>query len=147
MKLSTRGRYGTRALLDLALHRGEEPILLRDISARQQISLPYLEHLIGPLIAAGILRSTKGYKGGISLAKAPEEIKLSEIIQLLEGSTAPVECVDNPKVCSRSESCVTRDIWSELKKAMNGVLESTTLQDLVERQKSRAQTKEAMYYI
>ncbi len=147
MKLSTRGRYGTRALLDLALHWGEGPVLLKDIAHRQQISLPYLEHLITPLIAAGIVRSTRGARGGVSLLKPPQEIKLSEVIQLLEGSIAPVECVNNPKTCPRSDLCVTRDIWGEMKKAINGVLESTTLQDLVERQKRKEQPGEAMYYI
>ncbi len=147
MKLSTRGRYGTRALLELALHQGEGPVLLRDIARRQQISLPYLEHLITPLIAAGIVRSTRGARGGVLLARPSEEIRLSEIIQLLEGSIAPSECVNNPEVCMRSGFCATRDIWSELKKAINGVLESTTLRDLVERQKRKEQPEEAMYYI
>ena len=147
MKLSTKGRYGTRALLELALHHREGSVLLKDIAKRQQISLPYLEHLITPLIAGGIIRSIRGPRGGVSLAKPPEDIRLSEVIQLLEGSIAPVECVNDPGVCTRSQLCVTRDIWSELKKAMNGVLESTTLQDLVERQKRREQSKGAMYYI
>ncbi len=147
MKLSTKGRYGTRALLDLAIHRADEPVALKDIAERQQISLPYLEHLIGPLIAGGIVRSVKGPKGGISLAKTPDEIKLSEIIQLLEGSTAPAECVDNPTICPRSELCVTRDVWGEMKKAMNVVLESTTLQSLVERQRGKKALTESMYYI
>jgi len=147
MKLSTRGRYGTRALLELALHYREGPVPLKDIAQRQQISLLYLEHLITPLIAGGIVRSTRGARGGVSLAKLPEEIRLSEVIQLLEGSIAPVECVNNPGICTRSELCVTRDIWSELKKAMNGILESTTLQDLVERQKRKEQPTEVMYYI
>ncbi len=147
MKVSTRGRYGTRALLDLAFHEGEKPVLLRDIAQRQQISLPYLEHVVTPLIAGGIVRSTRGPKGGVSLAKPPNEIRLGEAIQLLEGSIAPVECVDNPGVCGRSEFCVTRDVWNELKKAMDGVLESITLQDLVERQKRKEQPEEAMYYI
>ena len=147
MKLSTRGRYGTRVLLDLALHRDEEPVLLKNIARRQQISLPYLEHLIAPLIAGGVVRSTRGPRGGVSLAKPPEEVRLSEIIQLLEGSIAPAECVNNPGVCTRSGFCVTRDVWSQLKEAMNGVLESTTLQDLVERQKTKERPKEAMYYI
>ena len=147
MKLSTRGRYGTRALLELALHQGEGPVLLKDISRRQQIPLQYLEHLITPLIAAGIVLSTRGPRGGVSLAKPPEEIRLSEVIQLLEGSIAPVECINNPGVCSRSELCATRDIWGEMKKAMNGVLESTTLQDLVERQRRKGYPEEVMYYI
>jgi len=147
MKLSTRGRYGTRALLDLALHQGEGLVLLKDIAQREQISLRYLEHLIAPLIAGGIVRTTRGAKGGVSLAKPPEEIKLSEIIQLLEGSIAPAECVNNPGICSRSKSCVTRDIWGELKQAMDGVLKSTTLQDLVERQKRKEQPEKVIYYI
>lgn len=147
MKLSTKGRYGTRALLDLALHQGEGPIILRDIAKRQEISLPYLDHLIAPLIAGGILRSVRGARGGVCLAKPPEQIKLSEVIQLVEGSIAPTECVNNPEVCTRSNLCVTRDVWIELEKVMVGVLESTTLQDLVERQKRKKQPDEVMYYI
>ncbi len=147
MKLSTRGQYGTRALLDLALHQGEGPILVRDIARRQQISVLYVGRLIGPLIAGGIVRSTRGPRGGVSLAKPPEEIRLSEVIQLLEGSVAPVECVTNPEICTRSELCVTRDIWGELKQAIDGVLESTTLQDLVERHKRKERLGELMYYI
>jgi Rrf2 family transcriptional regulator, cysteine metabolism repressor len=145
MKISTRGRYGTRALLDLAMHQAEQPVALKDIARRQQFSLPYLEHLVAPLIAGGLVRSIKGPKGGISLAKPPSRIKMSEIIGLLEGSIAPVECVDNPDVCKRSGFCATRDIWEEVKEAMNGVLEATTLQTLVERQTKK--TPDAMYYI
>ena len=100
-----------------------------------------------PLIAGGIVRSTRGARGGVSLTKPPEEIRLSEVIQLLEGSIAPAECVNNPGICTRSDLCVTRDIWSELKKAMDEVLESATLQDLVERQKRKERPEEAMYYI
>lgn len=146
MKLSTRSRYATRALLDLALHNEDKHVLLKDISRRQQISLQYLEHLITPLKAAGLVFSTRGPRGGISLAKPPENIRLNQIIQLLEGSIAPVECVDKPEVCSRSELCVTRDIWGELKDAMNKILVSTTLQDLVERQKHK-QLIGGMYHI
>jgi Rrf2 family protein len=147
MKLSTRTRYGTRALLDLALNAGEGLVLLKDIARRQEVSLPYLEHLITPLIAAGLVKSTRGARGGVLLLKPPSEIKLSEVVQLLEGSIAPVDCVNDPKVCHRSASCVTRDIWSEMKRAMNGVLESTTLQDLVERQKGKNGPNHRMYYI
>jgi Rrf2 family protein len=147
MKLSTKGRYGTRALLELALHYGEGPIPLKDVARSQQISLQYLEHIVTPLVAAGIIRSTPGARGGVWLAKPPHEIKLSEVIELLEGSIAPVECVNDPGYCSRSELCVTRDIWSEMKEVINGVLESTTLQDLVERQKRKGQSKEVMYHI
>jgi Rrf2 family protein len=147
MKLSTRARYGTRALLDIAVNSQDKPILLKDIARRQQISAMYLEHLITPLIAAGIVRSIRGAKGGVWLAKPPQEIRLSEIVLLLEGSLAPVECVDDPKYCSRSASCVTRDVWCEMKEAINGVLESTTLQDLVEQQKAREPMADGMYYI
>ena len=147
MKLSTRTRYGTRALLELALHRGQEPVFLKDIARQQEISLSYLEHIISPLIAGGILRSTKGPRGGISLARNPEDIKLSEITRLLEGSVAPVECVNDPSVCTRSSSCATRDVWTRLKEVMDGVLESTTLQDLVEKQRKKEQPETAMYYI
>jgi len=142
VKLSTRARYGTKALLELALHWGEKPILLKDIAQRQQIPLSYLEHLIGPLVQAGIVKSTRGTRGGVSLLRPPREVKLSEVIRLLEGSTAPVECVNNPETYPRSDFCVTHDIWSEVKKAIDGVLESTSLQDLVERQRQKWNLKQ-----
>ncbi len=121
--------------------------MLRDIAQRQQISPSYLVHLIAPLITAGIIRSTRGARGGVWLAKAPCEIKLREVIELLEGSLALVECVDDPKYCPRSDTCVTRDIWSELKKAINGVLESKTLQDLVEMEEQKEKQEKEMYYV
>ncbi len=147
MKLSTRARYGTRALLDLALYNSGGPVLLRDIAQRQQISPMYLEHLITPLVAAGIIRSVRGARGGVWLAKSPQKIRLSEVVCLLEGPIALVECINDPKYCTRSGACVTQEVWDELGKAMAGVLESTTLQDLVERQKTKQQSKEEMYYI
>jgi len=147
MRLSTKGRYGLRALLDLALHRDEGSVLLKDIARRQEVSLPYLEHLIAPLIAAGLVKSTRGSRGGLLLLRSPAEIRLSEIIQVLEGSIAPVHCVNDPKLCHRSGLCVTRDIWIEMKMAMSQVLDSTTLQDLVERQRQKEQIETAMYYI
>ena len=147
MKLSTRGRYGTRALLDLALHEGNIPIPLRDIAQRQQVPLHYLEHLIKPLVSGGLVRSIRGPKGGVLLAKSPEEIRLDEVIRLLEGSVTPAECVNDPDICPRSETCATRDVWGEMKKAISGVLENITLQDLVERQRSKERSKELMYYI
>src|SRR4030042_5422415 len=147
MKLSTRTRYGTRALLELALREGEGPVFLKDIAKSQQLSLSYLEHLVTPLISAGIIRSTKGPRGGVTLARKPEDIKMKEITQLLEGSLAPVECVDHPDVCGRSELCVTREIWGKWKEAMDGVLEATTLKDLVEKQKKIGHPESSMYYI
>jgi len=141
MKISTRGRYGLRALVDLALHQGPGLVPLGEIARRQEISLAYLEHLIAPLIAGGVVRSRRGTQGGVSLLRDPREIRLSEVIQLLEGPIAPVECVNNPEICLRSELCATRNIWLELKKAMNGILESTTLQDLLERQEEKSNTQ------
>jgi len=133
LKISTRGRYGVRALLDLALCEGNKPVALKDIAQRQHISLSYLEQLISSLVSAGLVHSTRGPRGGVWLAKLPEEINLSDVIQPLEGSIAPVECVDNPKVCAQSESCITRNVWDEVKRAITGALESITLQDLAER--------------
>ena len=147
MKLSTRARYGTRALLDLAQHQGDEPVQLKDIASRQNISLHYLEHIIAPLVGAGIVRSTRGARGGLQLIRHPEELKLSEVVQLLEGAITPVDCVSNPESCSRSDLCVTREVWSELKKAMDETLNSITLQDLVERQKKKEQSEKAMHYV
>ena len=142
MKLSTRARYGTRVLLELALHWGKGPVLLKDISQRQQIPLPYLQQLIGPLVKAGIIKTTRGARGGISLLKLPKEVRLSEVVQILEGSTTPVACVDNPELYPRSDTCVTHDIWAEVKKAMDKVLKSTTFEDLVERQKQKWNLKQ-----
>jgi Rrf2 family transcriptional regulator, cysteine metabolism repressor len=138
MRLSTKGRYGVRALLDVALNNETGPVLLKDIASRQDISAQYLEHLLSPLIKAGILRSRRGSRGGISLGRTPDEINLSQVVEILEGSVAPVECVDNPEVCSRSNSCVARDVWVEMKAATVGVLRSTTLKDLMLRHKRKA---------
>ena len=147
MKLSTRVLYGTRALLDLTLHLRKEPTQLKEIAARQNISLHYLEHLITPLIAAGILKSTRGARGGVQLNRYPQEVKLSEVINLLEGSISPTECVTNPGSCPRADICATRDVWSKMKFAMDDVLESMTLQDLAEMQKDKEQSKQIMYYV
>jgi Rrf2 family cysteine metabolism transcriptional repressor len=135
MKLSTKGQYATRAMLDLALHFGEGPILVKDISRREEISERYLEQLLTPLKLAGLVRSIRGAHGGFTLAKPPSEISLIEIIHIMEGSTAPVECVDDAQICSRSDFCVAREVWAEMKKATDTVLESVTLQDLLQRQK------------
>ena len=147
MKLSTKGRYVMRAMLNLALHYGEGPILLKEVAKRERISERYLEQIILPLKAAGLVNSTRGARGGFILAKPPSQIRLIEVMQVSEGLIALVECVSDPEVCSHASVCVTRDIWSEMKKAMNGILESTTLQDLVERQREKEQPKARMYYI
>ena len=137
MKLSTRARYGTRIVLELSLHWGEGPVLLKEIARRQVIPLPYLQQLIGPLVKAGIIKTTRGARGGISLLKSPKEVILSEVIKLLEGSITPVACVDNPELYPRSDHCVTHDIWAEVKKAMDGVLESTTFEDIKKKKKQK----------
>ena len=142
MKLSTRARYGTRIVLELSLHWGEGPVLLKEIARRQVIPLPYLQQLIGPLVKAGIIKTTRGARGGVSLLKPPKGIILSEVIKLLEGSVTPAACVDNPELYPRSDTCVTHDIWAEVKRAMYGVLESTTFEDLVERQKLKGNLKQ-----
>jgi len=147
MRLSTKATYGTRAMLDLAIRSGEGPVLVREIAKRQAFSARYLQQLLLPLKTAGLVRATRGARGGFSLARSPSDIKLSEIIQIMEGSTAPLECVDDAGVCSRADLCITREIWGEMKKAMDGVLESTTLQDLVERQKRKEQSEGSMYHI
>jgi Rrf2 family transcriptional regulator, cysteine metabolism repressor len=148
MKLSTRTRYGLRALVDLAITGTGQPVQLKDIAQRQQISLSYLEHLINPLISAGIIKSTRGAKGGILLVKPPDQVRLNKVLEILEGPLAPVDCLTDAKSCSRSGLCATRDLWNEMKQAMENVLEATTLQDLVNRQKSKTGTAgNHMYYI
>jgi Rrf2 family protein len=137
MKLSTKSRYGTRALLDVAIHQSDIPVQLKDVAERQQISLSYLEHLIAPLVAEGIIKSSRGAHGGVSLGRPPEDISLIDVVRALEGSMAPVECVDDPAKCSRADSCVTRDLWIETKRAIESVLESTTLADLVQKQRNK----------
>ncbi len=135
MKLSTKGRYSIRAMIDLALHPDEGPILIRDIAKRQRISEQYLEQLFIPLRVAGLVQGIKGAHGGFILIKPPAEIRLSEIIRATEGSIAPVNCVDEPRLCLQSSTCPTRYIWAKIKRAIDKVLESTTLQDLVEKQR------------
>jgi len=147
MKLSTRTRYGTRALLELSLNHGKGLVQLRDIAQRQQISLSYLEHLIRPLVNAGIIRTTRGVGGGVSLTKPPEEVRLSEVIRLLEGSIALTECINNPELCPQSGFCVTRDIWGEMSNSISSVAESITLQDLVDRYRNKRRSQTPMYDI
>jgi Rrf2 family transcriptional regulator, cysteine metabolism repressor len=131
MKISTRGRYATRALLDLAEHYGQGPIVLAQVASRQEISEQYLEHLIGPLKIAGLVKAVRGASGGFLLAKAPSEIKISQIIQAVEGSTGIVDCVDDPASCTRSGECPARDVWARATHAMDDVFTSTTLKDLM----------------
>ncbi|MCX5833311.1 MAG: Rrf2 family transcriptional regulator [Deltaproteobacteria bacterium] len=139
MKLSTRGRYGVRLMLDLALHYGEGPVLLKDIAGRQGISEKYLWQLINPLKKMGLIGSTRGAHGGYVLARSPSEISLKEIVRVLEGSLCLVDCVENLAVCERSQTCTSRDIWSEASNQISQILESVTLDKMVVKQRTKNQ--------
>ena len=137
MKISTQGRYGLRALVDLSEHETSEgAIPLREISERQEISERYLEQLFAKLRKAGIVRSVRGAHGGYKLNHPPEEITVGDIIRTLEGTLAPVECTDETaEKCDRIESCVANEVWQKIKVEVNSVIESITLADLKERAK------------
>ncbi len=136
MKLSTRSRYGTRLMLDMAQHYNGGPIQLGDIAKRQGVSVKYLEQIIIPLKKAHYIESVRGSKGGHRLTKPPEEITVGEIVALLEDGNSLVGCVDNSKACERADTCPTRLIWKEASEAMFDRLEAVTLADLVERAKA-----------
>ncbi|HOB08696.1 MAG: Rrf2 family transcriptional regulator [Limnochordia bacterium] len=128
MRISTRGEYGVRAMLDLALHSAEGPVPLSAIAARQDISEHYLEQLISALRKAGLVVSFRGAQGGYQLAKPPEEITISEIIRTLEGPIAPMHCVEGAHAdCHHVELCATRMLWQKLQASMEEVLSKTTL--------------------
>ncbi len=147
MKLSTKGRYGTRLMLDLALHYGKGPLLLKDVAERQEISEKYLGHLIPPLKAAGLLNSTRGAHGGYTLARPPQNITLKEVVRAVEGNVAVSECLTSPRVCHRVKFCVARDIWGQMSEKMMEVLESTTLQNMINRKRQKQKLQPLMYSI
>jgi Rrf2 family protein len=134
MKISTKGRYALRLMLDLAMHNTGEYITIKSISARQEISDKYLEQIITQLSKAGYVKSTRGAQGGYRLAKAPEEYTVGSILRLIEGSLSPVACLDDDSSCSRSTQCATLDVWLQLNDAINNVVDNITLADLVEKQ-------------
>ena len=140
MKLSTKGRYGARFMLDLALHYGEGPIPLKDIAKRQQISEKYLWNLIGPLRTAGLMNSVRGSQGGYVIAKPPAQINLKDIVHAVEGPLCLVDCVGDPSLCERAKICVTWDIWGDISHRLQQTLESITLKDMVEGQESKPLT-------
>jgi Rrf2 family protein len=137
MKLSTRGRYSTRLMLELGLRFGQGPVLLKDISSKQEISLKYLGQLIIPLKIAGLIKSTRGSHGGYFLAKPPEEIQLSQILRAVEGNLAFTECVDSPDICYRSENCVAHEIWEDASKQFNDMLNSISLADMLKKHEKK----------
>lgn len=137
MKLSTRTRYGIRAMLELAGKYGEGPLQIKVIANRQDISIKYLEQLMAMLRSGGFVRSIRGSKGGYILSKVPAQIKLDELFTCLEGPVVTVECVEDENYCARAADCVTRQVWAQVQAAMVKVLQSMTLQDLVNRTKER----------
>ncbi len=135
MKISTKGRYALRMMIDLAEHQGEGFVALKDIAARQGISKKYLEQIIPILNRSDFLQANRGAQGGYRLAKAPKAYTVKDILELTEGSLAPVACLDTmPVGCERSKNCVTLPLWKGLAEVINNYLDSVTLQDLLERQ-------------
>lgn len=149
MKLSTKGEYGVRAMFDLAQHHGEGPTSLKSIADRQDISEHYLEQLIAGLRKAGIVKSIRGAQGGYVLAREPDDIKVGDIIRVLEGPIAPVECVseEDANQCNRAEGCVTRNIWQKVRDSISDVLDSISLADMVKEAEELKQKENNMFYI
>jgi len=133
MKLSTRTRYGIRAILELAECAGKGPLSIKSIAERQDISVKYLEQLLSILRSVGLVRSIRGAKGGYMLAQSADKIKLSNIVNCLEGPLVTAECLQNKELCSRADDCAARQVWARLQEVIAGFLDSITLQDLVER--------------
>lgn len=132
MILSTKGRYGLKMMYEFALNYGKGPMSLKDVAQKQQLSETYLEQLIAHLKKAGLVTSVRGAQGGYELIRKPEEITVGEIIRVLEGPLAPSECVmDDEPECTRAEYCVTRLIWEKIMESINNVVDSITLNDMV----------------
>ena len=145
MKISTKGRYALRMMLDLALNYTGEYISIKSIAARQDISEKYLEQIITQLSRAGYVRSVRGAQGGYMLAKAPSEYTVGMILRVMEGSLAPVSCLEGDESnCDRVASCVTFEVWQNIQKAVEGVVDHITLADLVTRYQEK---NEPMYNI
>ena len=138
MKISTKGRYALRLMIDLAMNSVGEPVRLKDVAKRQGISEKYLEQIISVLNRAGYVKSIRGAQGGYLLRRAPEEYTVGMILRLTEGSLAPVTCVeDGDFPCERQENCVTVILWKKINDAINSVVDSITLQDLVDWQNEK----------
>lgn len=133
MKLSTRGRYGLKAMFQLAIHYGEGPIPLKSIADEQNLSENYLEQLVSVLRKEGLLNSVRGSQGGYMLAKPPRDITVGSTLRALEGSLAPVDCVINEEYeCDKEESCVTKLVWERIRDSIDEVVDSITLQDMLD---------------
>lgn len=136
MRLSTRSRYGIRALTALAAHELPDGRCARELADEEELSKKYLESILAQLRTAGIVRSVRGAHGGYVLAKDPAELTVADIVRILEGSLAFVECVDDAAYCERSDDCVTRHVWVEAEKALTNAFEAITIQSLVDRRGS-----------
>lgn len=133
MKISTKGRYALRLMLDLALNNTGEPVRIKDIAARQEISDKYLEQIISTLNKAGFVKSIRGPQGGYKLSREPEKYTVGMILRLTEGSLAPVPCLDDEiNSCERREGCVTLRLWQMLNSAISDIVDKVTLADLME---------------
>ncbi|MBR0599094.1 RrF2 family transcriptional regulator [Sinanaerobacter chloroacetimidivorans] len=140
MKISTKGRYALRLMLDLAINYTGEYISIKSIAARQEISEKYLEQIITQLNKAGYVRSVRGAQGGYMLAKDPSEYTVGMILRLMEGSLAPVSCLDEEtNACDRAVGCVTQEIWQKIQSAVENVVDNITLADLVVRYQEKAE--------
>lgn len=131
IRISTKGRYGTRLMLNLALHYNNGPILLKEIAKQEEISEGYLQHIVDALKGAGLIRSNRIGHGGYSLTREPTKINLKEILSVLEGSIDLVECIENPDVCKRSEECISRKTWMKISREFSRILENITLEDMI----------------
>lgn len=140
MRLLTRTSYGIRAILQLAENHNKQPLQIKTIARQQDISVKYLEQVIAILKSAGFVRSIRGSKGGYVLAKPPNQIKLNDVFTALEGPITTAECTKDENYCSRAADCVIRQVWTEVQKAIINVLESLTLQNLVDRAKDKRGT-------
>lgn len=137
MKISTKGRYAVRVMLDLALNDTGECIKVKDIAARQDISEKYLEQIIAVLNKAGYVKSVRGAQGGYRIARDPSEYTVGMILRLTEGSMAPVTCLDEGVECEQCDTCETLEVWKELYGAINNVIDNVTVADLVAKRQQR----------
>ncbi len=131
-QLSTKGRYGTRLMYQLALQYGKGPILLKDIAKVEDLTIKYLEHIVPLLKSANLIRSVRGPQGGYQLTIAPDKINLKDILKILEGDIAPVSCVSFPEICDRTESCPARKVWCRLEDQISNTLQNISLKDMVD---------------
>ncbi len=138
MKISTKGRYALRMLIDLAKHQNEGFITLREIAKRQNISKKYLEQIVVLLNPSNILQANRGFQGGYKLAVKPKNITVATILKITEGSINPVACLDNnPNLCENSYECPTLSVWKGLSEVINNYLENITIQDIIDKQNER----------